>query len=287
MQNCSLKELQLITKQILASSTGEAKIAITNLLNFYKQFHTNDSDKEIPTSYGVALSQKQAADCLNDYKRTHLFIKGIYRAIQKCVSNFNEEINILYAGCGPYATLLLPLIPLFKKQEIKITLIDVNEASINSIKRITSNLELNSYFSSIEVADAITYKFNSSKKLHLVVLHQYNEEYEIRNENTIQDRETVSELLTIDKFLNKSFSEENDFYESNWFTKKQEDIAKERPDMCLYTKVNIYEDITLKDQDSLITNPYCITSLYNLKMNTQFKVKYNLNNSPDWELIKR
>jgi len=336
MKNCKIEELQKISKQILASSIEEADIVIDKLLSFYNQFRIPLSSEEIALTHGIALSQKQAGDCIGDYKRTYWFLKGIYAAINECLLKFKgKQINILYAGCGPYATLLLSLIPLFKDEELKITLIDVNKDSIMSIKKIVEDLDLESFFSSITVSDAITYRFDKSKELHMVVtetmfnalrcepqvaitnnlapqlapngilipekitidlgysffskepfLHQFQEEYNIKNRDTILDREIIAiELLKIDKKTNTEIDTENYFFESNWFSVNPNEISKNRPDICLYTKVNVYKDIELKNEDSLITNPYCIMSLYNLKAKKQYKVNYNLNKTPDWELL--
>ena len=60
---------------------------------------------------GVAISPAAAAHCVNDTQRSVVFIRAAYAAIKAAQARFAQEpVEILYAGCGPFATLLLPLL---------------------------------------------------------------------------------------------------------------------------------------------------------------------------------
>ena len=75
----------------------------------------------------------------------------------------------MYAGCGPYATLLTPLLPLFKAEEIEVILIDINEYSIQSAKEIIVKLQLEDYIADAVCTNAINYKKPESWPLHLLI----------------------------------------------------------------------------------------------------------------------
>ena len=71
-----------------------------------------DSDAgDVLLASGVAINPNAAAHCVNDYRRSVVFIRGVYAAIRLARRQFAPApLRILYAGCGPYATLLLPLL---------------------------------------------------------------------------------------------------------------------------------------------------------------------------------
>jgi hypothetical protein len=65
------------------------------------------NDEDIYLSSGKAVSPTKAAHCLLEYRRTAVFLRGVYKAILQLKRDFpHERLHILYAGCGPYATLL-------------------------------------------------------------------------------------------------------------------------------------------------------------------------------------
>lgn len=131
-------------------------------------YQTNNQDIIVPG--GIALSQSEAAVCTKDYLRTARYIKGIFHAIKELFYHFpNQKINILYAGCGPFATLLTPLLPLFRKEDITVILLDINEASVRSVKSLLSQLKLMDYITEIIQTNAITYQKPLSWPMHLLV----------------------------------------------------------------------------------------------------------------------
>jgi len=171
------KQLLVISKNIIASVSNKEEIQCAKQLSlFFAQFNLNEteisSQKKMETivSGGVALSFTGAANCLDDYLRTVRFIKGTYFAIKELKEKFpDEKLNILYAGCGPYATILLPVLSLLHKDDVDAVLLDINECSVASVKKLLINLNFTNYKIEVICANAITYKQPALKPLHLVV----------------------------------------------------------------------------------------------------------------------
>lgn len=172
------KQLKSISEKILASANVEEEIISAALLSvFFSSFHSAENElssskekRETLLPGGIALSSSDAALCVDDYIRTARFIKGTYFAIKELLQKFpDQKINILYAGCGPYATILLPIVPLLNKNDISITLLDINEYSIQSVTSLITELDITGYDMEVIQDNAITYKQPLSKPLHLVV----------------------------------------------------------------------------------------------------------------------
>ncbi len=127
-------------------------------------------DKESFLDSGVAISPHLAARCLFDPLRTVQFLRGINHAIHEVMDRFpGERINIVYAGCGPYATLLLPLTTQFEPGQIRLTLIDIHKPSIDGVNLIIKALGLEDYVDACIQADAVRYTYPEDIPLHMVV----------------------------------------------------------------------------------------------------------------------
>ena len=122
----------------------------------------------LPT--GEALGTSGAAFCLLEAQRTAVFLRGITNAIRDLQQQFpNERIRILYAGCGPFASLLTPLTALFTAQQVGWHLLDVNQNSLNSVHRLYQALDLQPYLLATQLADATTFVMPTSNPFHLVI----------------------------------------------------------------------------------------------------------------------
>ncbi len=134
----------------------------------YKISESINVDQVLPQ--GKALSPFGAAHCLVDPIRTRQFVRGVHASILKAQHRFpGKRINIVYAGCGPYATLVLPLCSIFSADEIGITLLEYHSYSFDAVQQLIRNLELESWFDDCCLTDATTYKFPAEKELHVVV----------------------------------------------------------------------------------------------------------------------
>jgi len=95
---------------------------------------------------GVAINPQAAAQCVKDYHRSVMFIRGVYAAISKqLLEKSGEVVSILYAGCGPYATLLLPLLEHFHPDQLEVYLLDVHQESLDSVSLLLKSFQLSTY----------------------------------------------------------------------------------------------------------------------------------------------
>jgi len=170
-------QLLAISERIITSATsGEEIQCAKQLSDFFAQFNLENDETQLQKKTetiiqgGVALSFAEAAVCLNDYLRTVRFIKGTYFAIEELKEKFpTEKLNILYAGCGPYAPILLPVLSLLNNDDFDIVLLDINECSTISVKELLAKLNFTNYSIEVICGNAITYKQPKLKPLHLVI----------------------------------------------------------------------------------------------------------------------
>ena len=89
---------------------------------------------------GVAINPRAAAHCAVDYQRSVIFIRGVNAAISSLRLHFSDTpLEILYAGCGPWATLLLPLLGRFPPDEFTLYLLDFHQRSLDSVKLLLAH----------------------------------------------------------------------------------------------------------------------------------------------------
>ncbi len=276
---------------------------------------------------GIALSSKEAKDCIEDPIRTVRFLKGIFAALIEAKERFkNEKIRILYAGCGPLGTLIIPLLHLFSSEDIEVILLDIHQTSIDSVKKIVEKLGYKSYIKRYVVTDATLYKHSIKSSLHVIISETMDRalakepQVEITKnlaKQLVNKGIFIPEKIKVERgysFFAKEyvFNSEIDIekLKSNGITKKQKLFSitskidtnspffyetefifiptefKNTPDLCLYTNVVVYKDIQLYNAESYITNPICLKSLYNLT-SKEYKLQYSTNEIPKWEIIEK
>ncbi len=108
---------------------------------------------------GVAISPAAAAHCINDTQRSVVFIRAVYAAIKAAQARFSQgPVEILYAGCGPFATLLLPLLGRFDTNELTVHLLDIHQRSLDSVGLLISDFGLQAHRISCSQGDACDYQ---------------------------------------------------------------------------------------------------------------------------------
>lgn len=279
------------------------------------------------TGGGIALSPSDALACMKDPIRTVRFIKGVYFGIKDLHKKYQHiTLNILYAGCGPVAPLILPLLHLFSKEEISITLVDIHPESMEIAKSLIRKLNASDYFADYVIADATVYSFPTEIPLHCLISETMDKALTIEPQveilknlshqiepDGIQIPERIELQMTYSFFSKRpffktdhpkveepytSYTKEifphfhidkrnsnslNIPYSSIAYNKPEEIINA--PDICILTRVVIYDAIVLEDAQSLITNPYCVTNFYTFKEDV-FKLEYTIDPHPIWSIKK-
>lgn len=174
---------QSLLKQIaddLLHSDGDSSIVRTAAADLYSLFasitgiensseHIEDVSHTMLTS-GEAISPKDAARCVIDNIRTAKFLRGIRLAILEAQKRFpGRPIEILYAGCGPFAPLAIPLTTQFTSDEIRFTLLDIHRRSLDAARQIIQSLGLIAFVRDYIQCDAASYNHPANYELHIVV----------------------------------------------------------------------------------------------------------------------
>ena len=122
-----LEQLRSVTSILLDSQRPvhslrpevvEIKTILADSQTMYSAPPEDIAGGETRTSNGLALSPKMAAMCIDDFVRMIEFIRGTYAAIIDIRERFPDRpARVLHVGCGPYATLLVPLMATFSSTE--------------------------------------------------------------------------------------------------------------------------------------------------------------------------
>lgn len=117
---------------------------------------------------GIALNPQAAAHCVSDYRRSIIFIRAVNAAIEHLLQRLpSRPVRVLYAGCGPYATLLLPVLHRYRPEQLDLTLLDIHQCSLDSVAELLATLGLGEYGIHLHVADACVYQHPDAP--HLVI----------------------------------------------------------------------------------------------------------------------
>ncbi|MEZ4778781.1 MAG: hypothetical protein R2786_05290 [Flavobacteriaceae bacterium] len=320
---------------LLETPSKEAEVAVAQSLStLYEELlskHIPDKDyankQDTHIDGGIALSSQDALNCLKDPLRTVRFIKGTYQAIQEASALFpKDKIELLYAGCGPAAPIITPLLCLLHPEKIAITLLDINPTSITSVKKLMQALGAEDFFRNYSLTDATQYQHPKEFPLHIIVSETmdkgFTKEPQIRITQNLAPQLHPDGILIPESinlyaehiFYSKEpyfdiyknvlelgdktpvrdtqllFSITKEIYASPEFTFLSPIIEVpqnfiETPDISVFAEVTIYKNQKLLKSESLISNPYCITSLYNLTSKT-YRLKHTTKGIPGWEVIE-
>lgn len=127
----------------------------------------------IDTSEGIAISPVQAAKCMEEVQRSRRFLLGITQAIED-KSESTQKINVLYAGTGPFGSILLPILAKFDSRKLKVTLLDIHRENIKAIKNVVSWLELEDYIETVIHGDALKWSPKDGRKFDIIVSETMN-----------------------------------------------------------------------------------------------------------------
>ena len=135
---------------------------------------------------GVAISPEAAAHCVHDTQRSVVFIRAAFAAIKTAKKRFaNGPIDILYAGCGPFATLLLPILGRFNPEELTVHLLDIHQPSLDSVDSLIRHCGLRGHRISYIQADACHYQHPSNP--HVIIAETMQKSLEQESQFAVTD----------------------------------------------------------------------------------------------------
>jgi hypothetical protein len=126
---------------------------------------------DITLPSGKAIAPKWAAACVLDFARTAAFLRGTEAALHAALARFPERpIEMLYAGCGPFAPFALMLATRFDPAQVRVTLLDVNPRSLECARGLFESFGSAHIVRAAVQADAATYVWPCERPLHVVLI---------------------------------------------------------------------------------------------------------------------
>ncbi len=122
---------------------------------------------------GLAISPIKAALCAREPYRTITFIKGLAEAIA-AARQPGRPVRVLYAGCGPYATLALPLMTLLDPAQAVFTLVDIHAESLACARALVDGLGLSASVEDYLLADACAMRLDPDRLPDVIVSETMN-----------------------------------------------------------------------------------------------------------------
>jgi hypothetical protein len=255
---------------------------------------------------GVAINPSAAAHCVKDYRRSVVFIRGVYAAINHAIDEFpNQKIRILYAGSGPYATLLLPLLQKFSPEQLEIHLLDIHLRSIDSIQLLIRHFKLEGYDINTLLDDACRYQHPET--LHIIIAETMQKSLEQEPQfavtvnlapqleaggifvpqkievefgltrNEVDEPVSLVRLLTLEPQMR---SEE--LIPVSIEIPSLDNISSYEP--ALFTRIQIYQDYWLRDYEAEITLPNRCHDLRTLAAGQKYQASYEQGKYPRWSI---
>lgn len=272
---------------------------------------------------GVAINPEAAAHCAVDYQRTVVFIRGVNAAINTLRLRFSgTPLEILYAGCGPFGTLLLPLLGKYSPGDFKLYLLDFHQRSLDSVKRLLTHFGFFPHAVQTIKADACSYKHPG--KLHLVVAETMQKSLEQEPQFAVTanlasqlwpkgvfipqridvvlclaDLDTGAArypLATVCTLSPERASDQMQQAQTNSDKRglqleptivvipRRADIG--RFDAALFTRICVFRQYRLKDYESQVTLPLKCYEILPLAGGERYRVSYQLGSYPKFRFVR-
>jgi hypothetical protein len=182
-------QLRALTDQLLQLPRhryGELRATVQQLMQWLATLSgldlENDAHKEfLLLNSGKAIGPSFAALCLAEMVRTQRFAQGLYQAVcHKRAANPARPVQVLYAGTGPFATLVLPLAGRFGPDAVQWNLLEVNPTTHAHASQLLQRLGLWPYVRRFELADATTWQVPPGETMDILVTETM--QYALRRE---------------------------------------------------------------------------------------------------------
>ena len=234
----------------------------------------------------------------------------------------------MYAGTGPFATLITPLTTLFSSDQLQVTLLELNPVSFQKIQQVVQQMEIGAYVRRIVQTDATTYQIPADEQIDILLSETmqnalkreqqvpiiYNLlqqiDYEVilipevielqlavmnptinRNRMLNGSKESCNQVLG--SFFKLDVPSVRTFYTNhqhlsnthrfpNQDFKITEDLRKKFPELYVFTRLCVYQDIEILLSESGLTIPFRLRKLDDQKKKiTTINIAYELGEEPD------
>lgn len=173
-----LHALHTLTNRLLDAASDDYAVLLNTTRELYEllvkhaaldpEAIANRNNNHLQT--GKAIGATWAAMCIQDLLRTKKFMDGLYHAVTRLhQENSGRSIHILYAGTGPFATLVLPLTARFGSDQLQFTLLEVNETSYQCLQRTIDVFQLDPYVHDTCCTDAATHIINTDAPVDILL----------------------------------------------------------------------------------------------------------------------
>ena len=299
---------------LLTKSLDQISEVMLSITGFDADQPSNISDNETITPAGLAISALTAAKCLRDIKRTTYFIRGVDQALSKHLSQ-QSKVNILYAGTGPYALLLLPLLAcrMPAAECLTITLLDMHKESTDALLKLIDALDLQDYPIEIKTIDILEHISGPEQGYHLIIsevmqvalekepqVAVFNHLVPMLSDNgdfipqTItvsaclfdtgsETRKILGEITEAPRlFIGNLLSLNKNVEPKYEFTYRLPDDLETFNALMLTTEIQVYQDYWLRNNDSGLTIPKCTGA--GLRASKDLGYSYIKGDAPFWQI---
>ncbi|WP_143473394.1 SAM-dependent methyltransferase [Flavilitoribacter nigricans] len=294
--------------------------------NLYKELLLELSELDLETeaarynialAQGMALGSTWAAYCLNDFLRTRRFIKGIHTAVAHLLTTRkNRPVHLLYAGTGPFATLVLPLLYCFRPEELQFTFLEINPISYHNLQKLLEHLDLMDYVRRLEPADATTYRIPPGETVDIVLSETMQaglrREVQVPIFWNLLSQEAARQAIPIPERIELFMGAYRSNYEpsdsppkavkfGSYFRLDRDHIPDDRSgdtlpsarikvpnnlddgfdQLVIFTEIDIFQKQRLRHGDSGLTTPLIIRDIHRNPVKGQFiNIRYYLREDP-------
>ena len=138
-----------------------------------RQDGLRDGESFLPS--GWAISPVQAGLCAREPYRSAAFIQGLALAVrQQLELNGGRPVRVLYAGCGPFALLALPVMAVLGARQVRFSILDVHAETLAYARELIATLNLDGCVDAYVCADAAAYRIPAGAMPDVIVSETMN-----------------------------------------------------------------------------------------------------------------